>query len=89
MGGYRLLFHDTHHRSVSDRSSMAAYDLSNYDGVLAFGNVIRDVYLTEGWTQRAWTWHEAADTTIFHPIEGVECEGDLPGAYRKLTAIQD
>lgn len=77
MGGYRLLFHDTHHRSVSDRSSMAAYDLSNYDGVLAFGNVIRDVYLTEGWTQRAWTWHEAADTTIFHPIEGVECEGDL------------
>lgn len=65
---YRLLFHDTHHRSVSDRSSMAAYDLSNYDGVLAYGSVIRDIYLTEGWTQRAWTWHEAADTRLFHPI---------------------
>ena len=48
---------------------MAAYDLSNYDGVLAYGNVIRDIYLTEGWTQRAWTWHEAADTRLFHPID--------------------
>jgi spore maturation protein CgeB len=70
VGGYRLLFHDTHHRSVSDRSSMAAYDLSNYDGVLAYGNVIRDIYLSEGWTQRAWTWHEAADIRLFHPIDG-------------------
>ncbi len=69
VGGYRLLFHDTHHRSVSDRSSMAAYDLSNYDGVLAFGNIIRDIYLTQGWTQRAWTWHEATDTRLFHPID--------------------
>ncbi len=69
IGGYRLLFHDTHHRSVSDRSSMVAYDLSNYDGVLAYGNIIRDIYLTEGWTQRAWTWHEAADVRVFHPID--------------------
>jgi spore maturation protein CgeB len=69
VGGYRLLFHDTHHRSVSDRSSMAAYDLSNYDGVLAYGSVIRDIYLSEGWTPRAWTWHEAADTRVFHPID--------------------
>jgi spore maturation protein CgeB len=77
VGGYRLLFHDTHHRSVSDRSLMAAYDLSHYDGVLAYGNVIRDLYLTQSWTQRAWTWHEAADTRLFHPIDGVKSEGDL------------
>jgi len=77
VGGYRLLFHDTHHRSVSDRSSMAAYDLTHYDGVLAYGSVIRDIYLAQGWTQHAWTWHEAADTRLFHPIDGVECEGDL------------
>ncbi|MEW5860180.1 MAG: glycosyltransferase [Cyanobacteriota bacterium] len=68
---FKLLFHDTHHRSVSDRASMAAYDLSNYDGVLAFGNIIRDIYLSENWTQRAWTWHEAADTRLFHPIENL------------------
>src|SRR6185436_19189425 len=74
---YRLLFHDTHHRSVTDRTTMAAYDLSGYDGVLAFGSMIRDCYLREGWAARAWTWHEAADTRVFHPIPGEPCEGDL------------
>jgi spore maturation protein CgeB len=74
---YHLLFHDTHHRSVTDTASMAAYDLRHYDGVLAFGNVVRDLYLQKGWAKRAWTWHEAADTRVFHPIGGVEKEGDL------------
>jgi len=77
VGGYRLLFHDTHHRAVTDRKGVAAYDLSHYDGVLAFGNVIRDLYLGEGWAKRAWTWHEAADTRVFRPIPDVAKEGDL------------
>jgi len=76
-GGYRLLFHDTHHRSVTAPETMAAYDLSGYDGVLAFGGVIRDLYLERGWAARAWTWHEAADTRVFHPIPGEPQEGDL------------
>ncbi|HTG33454.1 MAG TPA: glycosyltransferase [Thermoanaerobaculia bacterium] len=75
--GYRLLFHDTHHRSVTAPESMAAYDLANYDGVLAFGGVIRDLYIDRGWARRAWTWHEAADTRVFHPIPGEPNEGDL------------
>jgi spore maturation protein CgeB len=66
---YRLLFHDTHHRAVTAPEQMAAYDLSGYDGVLAFGRVIRDLYLQRGWAERAWTWHEAADARVFHPIE--------------------
>jgi spore maturation protein CgeB len=74
---YRLLFHDTHHRSVTARETMAAYDLSGYDGVLAFGEMIRDRYLREGWAARAWTWHEAADTRVFRPLPGEPCEGDL------------
>jgi spore maturation protein CgeB len=45
--------------------------------VLAFGRVIRDLYLAEGWARRAWTWHEAADTRRFHPIPDQQCEGDL------------
>ena len=65
---YRLLFHDTHHRSITDPAAMAAYDLSHYDGVLAFGEAIRSVYLKEGWTDRVWTWHEAADLRVFRPI---------------------
>jgi spore maturation protein CgeB len=74
---YRLLFHDTHHRAVSKRAQMAKYDLTHYDGVLAFGNVIRDIYLREGWAQRAWTWHEAADMRVFRPRPAAECEGDV------------
>lgn len=77
-GSYRLLFHDTHHRAITAPETMAAYDLSDYDGVLAFGAVIRDLYLDQGWIAQAWTWHEAADTRIFHPIEQPsESEGDL------------
>ncbi|PSR56976.1 glycosyltransferase [Adhaeribacter arboris] len=74
---YKLLFHDTHHRAVTEKKSMAAYDLTNYDGVLAFGEVIRNIYLQEQWTQKAWTWHEAADTSVFYPHTKTELEGDL------------
>jgi spore maturation protein CgeB len=74
---YRLLFHDTHHRAATDASAMAAYDLSHYDGVLAFGAVIRDLYLKRGWIGRAWTWHEAADTRVFRPLEREAEQGDL------------
>jgi spore maturation protein CgeB len=76
-GGYRLLFHDTHHRSVSEPEAMAAYNLEYYDGVLAFGEVIRERYLKEGWAERVWTWHEAADTRVFRPHSGQPCEGDV------------
>jgi spore maturation protein CgeB len=71
-----LLFHDSHHRSVTDPGAMSAYDLSAYDGVLAFGDAIRDRYLTSGWASRAWTWHEAADTRVFYPRSAVSA-GDV------------
>ncbi len=76
-GGYKLLFHDTHHRAVTRPEEMAAYDLSAYDGVLAFGRVIADLYRERGWAERAWTWHEAADVRTFFPIDGVPRRGDL------------
>ncbi len=74
---YRLLFHDTHHRSVTDPQSMAAYRLETYDGVLAFGERIREIYRQRGWSNRVWTWHEAADIHRFYPIESRGKEGDL------------
>jgi spore maturation protein CgeB len=76
-GGYRLLFHDTHHRAATAPREMARFDLSRYDGVLAYGRVIRDLYLERGWAARAWTWHEAADVRTFVPLEGVPRRGDL------------
>ncbi|MFC3214036.1 CgeB family protein [Novosphingobium panipatense] len=64
---FSLLFHDTHHRAVSEPEAMRAYDLSGYDGVLAFGEALSEVYRGWGWQGRVWTWHEAADTRRFHP----------------------
>jgi spore maturation protein CgeB len=75
--GYTLLFHDTHHRLVTERAAMRAYRLENYDGVLAYGDVLRRLYLSEGIVRRAWTWHEAADTRVFRPMETEQQEGDL------------
>jgi spore maturation protein CgeB len=76
-GSYRLLFHDTHHRAITAPEQMAGYDLSNYDGVLAYGKVLRGIYLERGWAKRAWTWHEAADTAIFQPLSRGQMEGDV------------
>ena len=64
---FRLLFHDTHHRAVSDPEAIRAFDLSGFDGVLAFGETLAQVYRRWGWGDRVWTWHEAADTRLFHP----------------------
>jgi spore maturation protein CgeB len=64
-----LLFHDTHHRSVTAPATLPIRALRSYDGVLAFGRRVRDVYLRERWTDGAWTWHEAADTRLFRPLD--------------------
>lgn len=77
MGGrFTLLFHDTHHRAVSEPAAMQAYDLSDYDGVLAFGETLAEVYRGWGWCNRVWVWHEAADLRRFQPPEQ---EGDRQG----------
>jgi spore maturation protein CgeB len=74
-GRFRLLFHDTHHRMATAPEEMERYDLAAYDGVLAYGRVIAELYERRG--RRAWTWHEAADTRLFTPLPAVEKRGDL------------
>lgn len=71
------LFHDTHHRSVTEPEEMEKYNLTGYDGVLAFGEVIAQLYRGKGWAKDAWTWHEAADINIYHPMVKDHEEGDL------------
>ena len=66
-GRFSLLFHDTHHRAVSDPEAIGAFDLSGYDAVLAFGETLAEVYRWWGWGGRVHVWHEAADTRLFHP----------------------
>ncbi len=74
---FRLLFHDTHHRAASDPGAMRRYDLSAYDGVLAFGAALAGIYRGWGWGGRVFVWHEAADTRLFRPPEA---EGARTGA---------
>ncbi|MBV8456989.1 MAG: glycosyltransferase [Acetobacteraceae bacterium] len=66
-GRFRLLFHDTHHRVVSDLAAIQRLDLSGYDAVLAFGEALAQVYQGLGWADRVFVWHEAADTRLFSP----------------------
>ena len=66
---WTLLFHDTHHRAVSDPAAMRAFDLSGYDAVLAFGEALAAIYRGWGWEGRVFVWHEAADVALFHPPE--------------------
>jgi spore maturation protein CgeB len=68
---YHLLFHDTHHRSVSAPEALAKYDLSAFDGVLAFGAAVARAWEAHGWGRRVWVWHEAADADRFCPFIGV------------------
>jgi spore maturation protein CgeB len=74
---FTLLFHDTHHRTVTAPDELAQFDLDGFDGVLAFGEVLRQIYLKLGWTDRAFTWHEAADTALYHPLPDVEPTEDV------------
>jgi spore maturation protein CgeB len=76
-GRYLLFFHDTHHRSVSDPAAIHSLALEDYDGVLAFGEAVRQRYVELGWGQRAWTWHEAADARVFSPRASSAKDGDV------------
>lgn len=76
-GRYLLFFHDTHHRAASAPEEMVRFELDGYDGVLAFGETVREIYMRRGWARRAWTWHEAADTTVFKPMPEMRRIGDL------------
>ena len=76
-GRFVLLFHDTHHRMLTDPAAMAAYDLDGYDGVLAFGAVLAQMYRRRGWGRQAFVWHEAADVRHFKPLPDIATARDL------------
>ena len=67
--GFRLLFHDTHHRAYSNPSEILRLPLSEFDGVLAFGEAIRRIYREVFGVKNSWVFHEAADVSHFRPLE--------------------
>jgi len=74
-GRFRLLFHDTHHRMATAPHEMERYDLDEYDGVLAHGEVIAGLHADRG--RPSWIWHDAADTHVFKPLPALEKRGEL------------
>src|SRR5579872_3817836 len=72
-----LLFHDTHHRALTRPDEMRRYNLDGYDGVLAFGAILAQLYEKAGWSRRAWAWHEAAGTSRFFPRPSATRPDDL------------
>jgi spore maturation protein CgeB len=76
-GRYLLLFHDTHHRALTEADAIGRYALDGYDGVLAFGAAVREIYLRQGWHRQVWIWHEAADLALFRPLPAIRKSEDL------------
>ena len=67
--GFRLLFHDTHHRASSTPEQIRLLGVDRMDGVIAFGEALRKIYRTGFNIPHTWTLHEAADTTVFRPLK--------------------
>ena len=65
--GFRALFYDSHHRAYSRAGEILQFHLHLVDGVLAFGEALRRIYAGGFGVRRAWTFHEAADVSRFHP----------------------
>jgi spore maturation protein CgeB len=65
---FRTLFHDTHHRAYTSAGQILQFRLDLFDGVLAFGEALRRIYLDGFGVARAWTFHEAADVNVFQPL---------------------
>jgi spore maturation protein CgeB len=80
--GYRVLFHDTHHRAYTRPNEIGLFNLQEFDGILAFGEGIRRIYAEVFRVRRAWTFHEAADSArFFHPGGGRENEVNWIGNW--------
>jgi spore maturation protein CgeB len=65
---FRALFHDTHHRAYTNAREILRFRLDLFDGVLAFGDAITRIYKDGFGIKNVWTFHEAADTAVFHPV---------------------
>jgi spore maturation protein CgeB len=75
--GYRLLFHDTHHRALSSPDHIRLFGINRFDGVLAFGDALRKLYRKQFGITQVWTLHEAADTKVFRKLDGVPKQQDV------------
>lgn len=74
--GFRMLLHDTHHRAWSEPARLDRLPLGELDGVIAFGESVRQLYEKDGRARRSYTLQEAADVDHFQP-RGEAAEDDV------------
>ena len=75
--GYALVFHDTHHRALSSPEDLDRFGVRYFDGVIAFGEVLRSIYNAVFSITRLWVLHEAADVSLFKPCASLSLQQDL------------
>jgi spore maturation protein CgeB len=75
--GYKMLFHDTHHRASSSPEQIRLFGVDSFDGVVVFGEVLRKIYRERFSMSRVWTLHEAADTSVCRPFVNVPEQQDV------------
>jgi spore maturation protein CgeB len=63
-GAYRLLFHDGHHRGLSDRPDWDALELGGYDAALVAGHALSKLYARRTDVRRVHPWRGAADLRV-------------------------
>ncbi len=73
-GDFLALFHDTHHRAATVPWQVARFNLMHYDGVLAYGASLAEVYRRDFGIDRVWSFHEAADVTVFKPVNATKTD---------------
>jgi spore maturation protein CgeB len=75
--GFRLLFHDTHHRAFSSPDQIRLVGVDRFDGVVVFGRALYDLYRQQFNVRRVWILHEAADTSVFRPVKNGTARDDV------------
>jgi len=66
--GVVSLFHDTHHRSLTEPDRVHELGLDAYSAVLAYGPTIADIYRVNTDGPAIELFHEGADIDLFHPL---------------------
>jgi spore maturation protein CgeB len=65
--GYSLIFHDTHHRILTEPERVLRAGLDRFDSTVAYGPSIAAWYRDHGF-EDVHVMHEAADVALFHPM---------------------
>lgn len=71
--GVVSLFHDTHHRALTEPARIRQLGLDRYSAVLAYGPAIAEIYRSAVSGPEVIVFHEGADVELFRPLSRDKC----------------